>query len=226
MIAETRGERVRVYPTPELRAQVAGAFPFAHDAIIAPEQQRRHHRLGRQRFQNGRLGVLFGYRDVVPALRDTPNLDFDVLPMPRIASAATVVEMKGLCLSGATKLADRAADFLTYAVSDEAAALLAKTGYVVPTNTKVLVSSDFLQPALRPVNAGAFSAALKDGQLMPQSDRWTAVETAVNPLLAALFSDPIIEPLAERLKAIDQAGNVILNTPAASVSPSASTRGK
>ena len=31
MIAETRGERVRVYPTPELRAQVAGAFPFAHE---------------------------------------------------------------------------------------------------------------------------------------------------------------------------------------------------
>ncbi|PTN37339.1 BREX-3 system phosphatase PglZ [Desulfonatronum sp. SC1] len=30
VIAETRGERVRVYPTPELRAQVAGAFPFAH----------------------------------------------------------------------------------------------------------------------------------------------------------------------------------------------------
>lgn len=29
VIAETRGERVRVYPTPELRAQVAGAFPFA-----------------------------------------------------------------------------------------------------------------------------------------------------------------------------------------------------
>ncbi|ERX55322.1 BREX-3 system phosphatase PglZ [Pseudomonas aeruginosa] len=31
VIAETRGERVRVYPTPELRAQVAGAFPFAHE---------------------------------------------------------------------------------------------------------------------------------------------------------------------------------------------------
>lgn len=30
-IAETRGERVRVYPTPELRAQVAGAFPFARE---------------------------------------------------------------------------------------------------------------------------------------------------------------------------------------------------
>ncbi len=30
VIAETRGERVRVYPTPELRSQVAGAFPFAH----------------------------------------------------------------------------------------------------------------------------------------------------------------------------------------------------
>lgn len=31
VIAETRGERVRVYPTPELRAQVAGAFPLAHE---------------------------------------------------------------------------------------------------------------------------------------------------------------------------------------------------
>ncbi|MCZ4130305.1 BREX-3 system phosphatase PglZ [Stutzerimonas balearica] len=31
VIAETRGERVRVYPTPELRSQVACAFPFAHE---------------------------------------------------------------------------------------------------------------------------------------------------------------------------------------------------
>lgn len=31
VIAETRGERVRVYPTPELRSQVAKAFPFSHE---------------------------------------------------------------------------------------------------------------------------------------------------------------------------------------------------
>ncbi len=30
-IAETRGERVRVYPTPELRSQVADTFTFAHE---------------------------------------------------------------------------------------------------------------------------------------------------------------------------------------------------
>lgn len=30
-IAETCGERVRVHPTPELRAQVTGVFPFAHE---------------------------------------------------------------------------------------------------------------------------------------------------------------------------------------------------
>ena len=29
VIAETRGERVRVYPTPELRTKVAREFPFA-----------------------------------------------------------------------------------------------------------------------------------------------------------------------------------------------------
>lgn len=31
VIAETRGERARVYPTPELRSQVAGSFPFARE---------------------------------------------------------------------------------------------------------------------------------------------------------------------------------------------------
>ena len=31
VIAETRGERVRVYPTPDLRTQVAESFPFAHE---------------------------------------------------------------------------------------------------------------------------------------------------------------------------------------------------
>jgi len=31
VIAETRGERVRIYPTPELRSQVASNFPFAHE---------------------------------------------------------------------------------------------------------------------------------------------------------------------------------------------------
>ena len=31
VIAETRGERVRVYPTPELRSQVAQSFPFARE---------------------------------------------------------------------------------------------------------------------------------------------------------------------------------------------------
>lgn len=31
VVAETRGERVRVYPTPELRAHVAKDFPFAHE---------------------------------------------------------------------------------------------------------------------------------------------------------------------------------------------------
>ena len=30
-IAETRGERVRVYPTPELRSQIASSFPFGHE---------------------------------------------------------------------------------------------------------------------------------------------------------------------------------------------------
>jgi hypothetical protein len=31
VIAETRGERVRIYPTPELRSQIAKTFDFAYE---------------------------------------------------------------------------------------------------------------------------------------------------------------------------------------------------
>lgn len=187
---------------------------------LTPAQLQRKSAL--QRFLNGRLGVLFGYRDLVPQLRAQANLDFDVMPVPKVVRSATVTRLSGMCISGETKHFERAADFLTFAVSDEAATKLAATGYVVPSNTKVLASDGFLQPALRPVNAQVFSGALKGGRLMPRSEQWPEVETAVAPLLAALFTDPVIDPLADRLKVIDDAAAPILNPKAIQQSASPS----
>ncbi|MCU0615345.1 MAG: BREX-3 system phosphatase PglZ, partial [Desulfobacterales bacterium] len=54
VIAETRGERVRVYPTPELRSQVAASFPFAHEwqPVGLPENYFPLVAVGRDAFTN------------------------------------------------------------------------------------------------------------------------------------------------------------------------------
>lgn len=184
---------------------------IARDPALSLSQDLLQRRPAIQRFKNGNLGVIFGYRDLVPELRETANLDFDVMPMPKVGTSATVLRMSGMCLSADTKNADRAADFLAYAVSDDSAAKLAQTGFVVPSNTKVLASNDFLQPASRPVNARAFSDVLKGGQLLPHTESWAAAEIAINPLLFTLFTDPVIAPFEDRLKAIDDAADLILN---------------
>lgn len=57
---------------------------------------------------------------------------------------------------------------------------------------------------------------------MPRSEQWPEVEAAVAPLLAALFTDPVIDPLADRLKVIDDAAAPILNPKAIQESASPS----
>ncbi|HNA99655.1 MAG TPA: extracellular solute-binding protein [Marmoricola sp.] len=207
---------------PASEAALETLLTIVRDPSLNLSQAQLQKRPALQRFKNGRLGVMFGYRDLVPELRATANLDFDVLPMPRIGRLATVYRMNGLCLSATTKNAERAADFLAHAVSDDSATILARTGYVVPTNTKVLVSSDFLQPDQRPVNARTYYTVLKGGRLLPETNRWVDLETSVNPMLVALFTDPVIDPLADRLEAIDQTGSLILNPPTPTPSPTPS----
>ncbi len=50
-------------------------------------------------FIRGKLGMIAGYRSLVPQLRLIPGLNFDVMPMPVLDSSATVGDVTGLCLS-------------------------------------------------------------------------------------------------------------------------------
>lgn len=176
-----------------------------------------------QRFKNGRLGMILGYRSLTPELRQTAGLDFDVMALPRIGSRTTIGESTGMCLAAGSDHAGKAADFMAYAVSDASAALLAKTGYTVPTNVDVAHSDDFLQPGQRPATASVFEQNMRYIQAMPaDSEAWRKVQEVAAPLLTRLFFDPLIEPLDERLEAIDDASEPVLTpeTPTPSATPS------
>ncbi|MFL6060764.1 MAG: ABC transporter substrate-binding protein [Marmoricola sp.] len=171
-----------------------------------------------ERFKAGTLGMILGYRSLTPELRAQAGLNFDVMPLPRIGGKATVGQTSGLCLSSTAVNQARTADFLAYAVSDEAQALVARTGYSVPTNLDVVNSEDFVQTGRQPATSSVFGLNVRYIRPLPDVTGWEAVEAEASPLLTALFYDPVIDPLDDRLNTID-AGSVPLFAPAATPSP-------
>jgi multiple sugar transport system substrate-binding protein len=174
-----------------------------------------------QRFEDGKLGMMLGFRDLTPVLREQQTLTFDVMPMPRIGSSATIARMSGMCLSAGSPHTKEAADFLAALISDKNAGILAATGYVMPSNVDVLNSDDFLQTGQRPLHSEVFARELRRAQMLPSTTTWPSVEEATGESLNQLFYDPVILPLDDRLKAID-AASVPLLTPPPKASPSSS----
>lgn len=165
-----------------------------------------------QRFIDGQLGMMLGYRDLVGTLRQHPDLTFDVMPMPVLGSGATSGRMTGLCISADSPAQEQAADLLVDLVSTEAQDDLAATGSVMPTNLESVDSEDFLMPGQRPLHTSVFVRELRDIQRTPVSENWRPVAAVASRQLAQLFYEPLIGSLDERLAAIDAASEPLLAT--------------
>jgi multiple sugar transport system substrate-binding protein len=162
-------------------------------------------------FKRGKLGMMAGFRSIVPELRSVPGLEFDVMPMPAIDDQATVGDISGLCISAKPAATiPQAADFLVYVVSAEAVARVATAGYLVPANLQVAASDDFLQPEQRPASAQTFNTSVRDMQLFPLIDDFGALEAAVRGPLRQLLTMPVLD--AEALTTqIDEESRPILD---------------
>ncbi len=162
-------------------------------------------------FERGKLGMIAGYRSLVPHLRQVQGLDFDVLPMPVLGSSATVGNLTGLCLSKQARSRAEAADFLVHATSTDSVARVARTGYLAPANLQVAVSDDFLQPGRLPVHAGVFNVAVRAVQELPLIEDWPALEAAVATELQQLVTVPVLDDLDERTERIDELSRQVLD---------------
>lgn len=181
-----------------------------------PRTTYTHKQLARRsaidRFQRGELGILFGHRDLTAKLRQQGGLNFAVMPLPKVGTPATTARMSAMCLPKDSKTAEAAGDFLSYLVSEPAMQTLAATGQFVPTNLDVVNSEAFTQPNLMPENAGVFGDQLRRVRTLPDGPGWSTVTAQANGSLDKLFNDPVIEPLDERLQAIDEASATTLRT--------------
>jgi multiple sugar transport system substrate-binding protein len=172
-----------------------------------------------QLFKRGELAMVAGFRNLVPEMREVEDLDFDVLPMPVIEDRASVGDISGLCLSADSEVTGDAADFIAYAVSDAAIATVASTGYIVPANTSVAASDDFLAPDQEPANAAAFNASIRYMVVPPFIDQREELVDAVTPLLERLVTAPGVLDLEETTEQIDQASRTVLSPEEETESP-------
>ena len=161
------------------------------------------------RFKNGRLGMILGTRGLTPVLRAADGLEFDVMPLPSLGRVRSIADMTGYCIAAETEDVAAAADFLTYAVSREGAAITTRPGYVVPSNLEVANSAVFNQPALQPESAFVFNESVRRSQSTPFVPEWPELAEAVEPDLERLFYAPVID-LDTALEQIDLTSTRIL----------------
>jgi multiple sugar transport system substrate-binding protein len=138
-------------------------------------------------FLRGKLAFLEGSRRIVPDLRAQPGLRFDVMPIPSLGTSATVGNLTGMCISATTHDASTAADFLAYANSPGALALVAEGGYLQPANQTVALSDAFQQPQYQPRHAAVFTFSVKSMVYPPSVGESDELEQTVDPLLHDLL---------------------------------------
>jgi multiple sugar transport system substrate-binding protein len=185
---------------------------------VTPEQLRRQSAV--QRFRAGHLGMLLGFRALIPQLRTAQGLHFDVMPMPYLRQPATLGSVRALCLARGSRNVEAAADLLAHLVSDRAARALAATGSVMPSNLDAVNSAAFLQPGRQPQHARVFDTAVRDIEFLPGGRRWRQARAVVDQALVTLWTRPVIDPLDERLEAVDRRTATILTPPPAPDEPS------
>lgn len=173
-------------------------------------------------FKRGKLGMIAGDRSLTPTLRRQSNLDFDVMPMPKLDGAATVGDVTALCLSATASSPSLAADFMVHEISSDWVGLVASTGFLQPANVEVALSDDFLQPGRRPEHAAFFNNGVRSMSVPPLIDTFPALESAVAPSLEQMVYGVGVLDLDAITARIDQESQTVLDPQSVSGSPSGS----
>lgn len=204
----------------ESRAALGEILPILRDPTLTLTSRQMAEASPVSWFEKGKVGVVFGTRSLVPALRAVDGLNFDVLPVPSLSTTATTGDVTGMCLSGRTRNVVEAADLLAYASSPDAVRMVTRTGYLVPANQQVALSDDFLQPTREPLHAAVFNNAVRTMVLPPFLDDYAVLDDRVADLVRRLVLSPGDLDLDAVTQRIDERSQEVLAPPTPSPSPS------
>ncbi|GAB3772076.1 hypothetical protein GCM10027600_31110 [Nocardioides ginsengisegetis] len=174
-------------------------------------------------FERGKLGMIEGFRSLVPELRQVQGLEFDVMPMPVLDSSATIGDITGLCISKDAASTPEAADFLVHALSAQSVGRVTHAGYLAPANLDVALSDVFLQPGRLPAHSNVFNTAVRSMQVPPLLDSYSDLERAVSGTLQEMLNIPVLDDLLGLSEEVDAESRTVLDPESAS--PSATPSG-
>ena len=209
LVDEPRDATTLTFSDDGARAVLEEILDVLREPRLTPTPQQLERRDALTRFAEGRLGMLFATRAVVPQLREA-GVDYDVMPLPRLGRARTTADISGLCLSASGEHQEAAADFLAWATAEEGSRILAETGAVVPAHVPTLNSPAFLQSGTSPRNAQVFVDSVARAEVHPYVPGWPDVVQAVQSELEELFYAPVID-LDTLLPRIDEQSQGILD---------------
>lgn len=199
------------FSSEETRDALAEALPVLRDASITLPEDKIAKRSPLEWFKRGKLAMMAGQRGLVPELREQKGLDFNVMPMPYLGSAATVGDVDGLCISAKTKNPGQAADLIAHLIGDEATVKVTEAGAIVPANLTVASSDAFLQKGQMPERSRVFNSAIRGIEFQPLIPSWEALEKAVRPYVRQLLLDPGEIDLEAITEKIDEASRAVLS---------------
>jgi multiple sugar transport system substrate-binding protein len=200
------------FSSDDTRSALEEVLPLLRDPKVTLSDEQLSEKTPLEWFREGKLGMIAGFRDLVPELRPTGTLDFDIMPMPVVDDAATVGDLTGICIAQDTPDVAASADFLVDFVSTESVAAVTAAGYLAPANTTVALSDAFLQPGRAPMHAGVSNNSIRNMRIPPLIDDYSALEDAVaEPIRQLLEVEvPDLDLLTEQ---IDEASQTVLAPP-------------
>jgi multiple sugar transport system substrate-binding protein len=201
------------------RTALEEILTVARDPSLNPTLKQLARQDAETRFENGRLGMLIGTRELVPRLRAKPDLHFDVFPLPSLGRSRTLAEITGYCVAKDSAHVADAADFLAYAVGEDGSKIMAGSGAIVPSNLAALHSPSFTEPSRFPRNSVVYDEVIRRADAMPWAPGWPDVVSQTQPFLVRMFYAPLID-LDTLLPRIDEVAAAQLERP--EESPSAS----
>ena len=207
------------FSSDDTKSALEEVLPTLRDPKLSMSAEMLSEKTPLEWFREGRLGMIAGFRDLVPQLRPTGVLDFDVMPMPVVDDAATVGDLTGICIARDTDDVAESADFLVDFISTESVSKVAAAGYLAPANTEVALSDAFLQVGRAPVHSGVFNNSVRNMRIPPLLSNFADLEAAVAEPLKELMEVevPDLDLLTEQ---IDEASQTVLAPPEDSESPS------
>ena len=192
------------------RAALGTVLQVLRDPRLTLSEKQLERRSAMEWFKRGKLGMIPGFREQVPMLRQAPGLSFDVIPIPGIERNATIGNFTGMCVSADTGNLTAAADFLVHMASPVSVRRLVSPGSLVPANLEVALSDDFLQPGREPFHGAVFTNSVRSIVQPPLLDNWSALEDAVHSSIVTLLIAPVITDLELLTQRIDEQSQTVL----------------